>query len=82
MDLSTVFDAGYYAGINPDLSAAGLTNSDQLLNHFKEYGVNEGRSFSPYIDLNSYNIANPDLAAAGLTNGDQLLGSLAKSWHQ
>ena len=73
MDLSTIFDAGYYAGVNPDLSAAGLTNSDQLLNHFQQYGVKEGRSFSPYIDLNYYNSANPDLAATGLTNGDQLL---------
>ncbi len=78
-ELSKVFDAGYYSMINPDLPAAGLVNTDQLFNHFVQFGASEGRSFSPYVDLNFYKNANPDLAAAGLTTARQLLDHLITS---
>ncbi len=75
-ELSKVFDAGYYSKINPDLQAAGLVNPEQLLSQFRQFGVNEGRSFSPYVDLDFYAAVNPDLAAIGLKNPKELLDHL------
>jgi Bacterial toxin 44 len=74
--LSKLFDPGYYAKMNPDLSAAGLVNSEQLFNHFIQFGINEKRSFSPYVDLDFYAAVNPNLAAIGLSNPKQLLDHL------
>ncbi|GEM_PF-6139619 len=76
MELSAIFDAGYYSRLYPDLSASGLTTGEQLLGHFNQFGVSEGRSFSPYVDLNFYASANADLGAAGLTTDRQLLDHL------
>ncbi|HIK08881.1 MAG TPA: hypothetical protein IGS52_01210 [Oscillatoriaceae cyanobacterium M33_DOE_052] len=76
MEISQVFDANYYAGLYPDLGAAGFSTPEQLLNHFAAYGVDEGRSFSPYVDLNYYQEFNPDLTAAGLTTYRDLLSHL------
>lgn len=75
-ELSKVFDAGYYAKMNPDLQAAGLVSPEQLLNQFRQFGVNEKRSFSPYVDLDFYAAVNPNLAAIGLRNPKQLLDHL------
>lgn len=75
-ELSKVFDTGYYSKMNPDLQAAGLVNPEQLLNQFRQFGVNEGRSFSPYVDLDFYAAVNPDLAAIGLKNPKELLDHL------
>ncbi|MFB2971393.1 polymorphic toxin type 44 domain-containing protein [Aerosakkonema sp. BLCC-F183] len=75
-ELSKAFDAGYYSMTNPDLTAAGLVNPEQLFNHFFQFGTKEGRSFSPYVDLNFYGGANPDLAAGGVTTPKQLLDHL------
>jgi Bacterial toxin 44 len=74
--LSKLFDPGYYAKMNPDLSAAGLVNSEQLFNQFIQFGINEKRSFSPYVDLDFYAAVNPNLAAIGLSNPKQLLDHL------
>ncbi|MBN3907588.1 MAG: hypothetical protein HWQ35_13820 [Nostoc sp. NMS1] len=63
-----LFRANFYRTANPDLGAGGLTTDTQLLSHFQNYGLNEGRSFSPFVNLNFYRSSNPDLAAAGLTN--------------
>ncbi|MEG3844627.1 polymorphic toxin type 44 domain-containing protein [Microcoleus sp. herbarium14] len=75
-ELSKVFDTGYYSKMNPDLQAAGLVNPEQLLNQFRQFGVNEGRSFSPYVDLDFYAAVNPDLVAIGLKNPKELLDHL------
>jgi len=75
-ELSKVFDAGYYSRMNPDLQAAGLVNSEQLFNQFLQFGVNEKRSFSPYVDLDFYAAKNPELATIGLRNPKQLLDHL------
>lgn len=72
-----LFDPGFYAQANPDLMSAGLTSPDQLTTHFFGAGLNEGRAFSPFVDLNTYRTANPDLAAAGLTTNAQLYSHLA-----
>jgi len=72
----SLFNASYYAARNPDLVAAGLTTSAQLTSHFLNYGLNEGRTFSPYVDLKFYSSSNPGLAAAGLTTNQQLFNHL------
>jgi|GEM_PF-1432034 len=74
--LSNLFDANFYRAANPDLSAVGLTTDAQVLSHFQNYGLKEGRAFSPFVDLNLYRASNPDLAAAGLTTNSQLLQHL------
>ncbi len=72
----SLFNASYYAARNPDLVASGLTTSAQLTSHFLNYGLNEGRTFSPYVDLKFYSSSNPGLAAAGLTTNQQLFNHL------
>lgn len=59
------FDVNYYLGNYPDLVAAGIT-AGQALNHYFEYGINEGRSFDPVInasqfDAETYAEKNPDV---------------------
>ncbi len=71
-----LFDANFYRAANSDVIAAGLTTDAQVLSHFQNYGLKEGRAFSPFVDLNLYKSSNPDLAAAGLTTNSQLLDHL------
>ncbi len=63
---STLFDANFYRTANPDLAAGGLTTDAQLFSHFQNYGLSQGRAFSPLVDLNFYRASNPDLG--GLNN--------------
>ncbi|PSF31062.1 hypothetical protein C7H19_23335 [Aphanothece hegewaldii CCALA 016] len=58
-----LFDAQYYARYNPDLAKAGLVTEAQLRWHFETHGIDEGRSFSPFLYLVYYRQANPDLAS-------------------
>jgi len=74
-----LFNPSYYAAHNPDLAAAGITTDAQLTSHFLNNGLNEGRGFSPYIDLKFYSSSNPDLAAAGFTTNQQLFNHLETS---
>ncbi|MCL1468213.1 M10 family metallopeptidase C-terminal domain-containing protein [Argonema galeatum] len=73
-----LFDVNFYRDNNPDLEdpTNGLrenptdpppTNRDYL-EHFLNFGINDGRKFTPYFDINSYRESNPDLDVAGLTN--------------
>lgn len=72
--VSPVFiDLSYYASVNPDLAAAGLTTEEQLLEHLQTFGVLEGREFSPLVDLEYYRNSYSDLAS--LSN-EQLLEHL------
>ena len=64
-----IFDANYYRSLNPDL--AGMSD-EAARQHLMTYGLDEGRDFSPYVDLDIYRESNPDLAAAGLTTNRQL----------
>ena len=66
---NNLFDANFYRTANPDLASL---NDAQLSEHFMNFGLNEGRSFSPFVDLKFYGDRNPDLAAAGLTTNKQL----------
>ncbi|MEH2069557.1 MAG: hypothetical protein V7K47_15570 [Nostoc sp.] len=57
LSLSNVFDAIFYRAANPDLSSF---NNAQALSHFQTYNLNEGRLFSPLINLGFYRASNPD----------------------
>lgn len=66
-----LLDVNYYRTVNPDLAAAGLTTDIQLVDHFVKFGANEGRSFSPFVNLDFYRSSNPDLTAGGIANNLQ-----------
>ena len=70
LNIGNVFDANFYRAANHDL--AGL-NDAQALSHFQAYGLNEGRSFSPFVDLSFYRASYSDLANF---NNSQLLDHL------
>ncbi len=71
-----LFDASYYLAVNPDLAAVGIATPDRLYRHFQTSGLDEGRAFSPFVNLNYYREQNPDLAFAGLTSNSQVLKHL------
>lgn len=73
LNISNVFDANFYLAANRDLASL---NNAQALSHFQTYGLNEGRSFSPLINLGFYRASNPDLANL---NSSQLLTHLENS---
>lgn len=53
-----LFDAKFYRAANSDL----VNMSDaQAQAHFQTYGLNEGRQFSPFANLNFYRSSNSDL---------------------
>ena len=54
-----LFDANFYRAANADL--ASLDNA-QALSHFQNYGLSEGRAFSPFVNLNFYRSSNADVA--------------------
>ena len=58
-----VFDAAWYAGHYSDLKDAYGLNEQALWDHFRTYGMEEGRQASPYFDVMYYMGTNPDLAA-------------------
>ncbi|MCL1469381.1 DUF4394 domain-containing protein [Argonema antarcticum] len=66
-----LFDVNYYRGTNPDLRTAGLTTDTQLVDHFLRFGINDGRPFSPFVNLDFYRAGNPDLAAGGVNSNLQ-----------
>jgi hypothetical protein len=72
------FDANAYSNYYPDLQNAFHGNADQLKQHYKEYGINEGRtpcgSTFPTCNFNTGNYSSyyPDLQNAFHGNTDQL----------
>lgn len=59
-----VFDATYYYNANPDVAAAMGNNSNALLSHYINFGINEGRSASAEFNAQAYKDRYPDLQAA------------------
>lgn len=59
-----IFDATYYANSYPDLKAAFGTNATKLLNHFKTYGMKEGRQAISTFNVKVYKENNADLRNA------------------
>lgn len=63
-DYSLVFDAAYYANRYPDLRAAFGTDAAKLLNHFKQYGMREGRQAKSTFNVTVYKARYSDLQEA------------------
>lgn len=61
-DYSLIFDAKYYAENNLDIKEAVGDDEKELLNHFLEYGMKEGRVGIKNFDVTYYKENNPDLA--------------------
>ncbi|MBW4668621.1 MAG: pre-peptidase C-terminal domain-containing protein [Cyanomargarita calcarea GSE-NOS-MK-12-04C] len=55
-----LFDANYYRAANSDLRGYSDT---EALSHFQNLGLDEGRSFSPFVDLSFYRSSNSDLTS-------------------
>lgn len=64
MNYGLVFDAEYYANKYADLKATFGTNTTALLNHFKNYGMKEGRKAISTFDVKMYKTYNADLQKA------------------
>jgi serralysin len=58
--LEDIFDPNYYRQQNPDL---GNISNQQALQHFRIYGLQEGREFSPFFDLAFFEANNPSLSS-------------------
>ncbi len=58
-----MFDAEYYAKMNPDVVALVGTDESVLYKHFVQYGKSEGRNATPLFDVRAYKSAYPDLEA-------------------
>ncbi|MBE9040379.1 hypothetical protein IQ235_06180 [Oscillatoriales cyanobacterium LEGE 11467] len=71
---NNLLDLDYYRQVNPDL--ANFTD-EQATQHFFDFGLREGRDFSPIVDLDLYRAANPDLAAVGFTENRQFFDHLS-----
>ncbi|MCT7960979.1 pre-peptidase C-terminal domain-containing protein [Laspinema sp. D1] len=69
-----LLDPDFYRAANQDLR--GL-NNQQALEHLVNFGLNEGRVFSPAVDLDFYRRSNPGLGAVGLTTRRQLYDHLS-----
>ncbi|MDC7279571.1 MULTISPECIES: hypothetical protein [Pseudobutyrivibrio] len=62
--LKVLFDAGYYAYINPDLYAKYGNDENALFNHFITTGIWEGRQGNQDFNVDAYASAYSDLKAA------------------
>ncbi len=62
--IEDVFDERYYADKYPDLKAAYGYDRAALLEHFKKFGLSEGREMNEMIDIVKYREKYADLQAA------------------
>ena len=63
-DYSLIFETVYYYNNNPDLQASIGNGGQDLLEHFDNYGMAEGRRGSSNFDVKTYRDNNKDLEAA------------------
>lgn len=68
--LKDVFDAKYYTVTYKDVSEAFGTDEEALYNHFRTYGLTEGRVMNELINVQKYREAYPDLNEAFGDNWD------------
>jgi N-acetylmuramoyl-L-alanine amidase len=61
IDYSEVYDYSYYLEKNPDVAEAFSGNDYEVLKHFVDYGMSEGREASPQFELASYKNRYVDL---------------------
>ncbi|AFZ03544.1 CAP domain-containing protein [Calothrix sp. PCC 6303] len=66
-----LFDANFYRSANSDLRNYSDVDARR---HFQDYGLDEGRSFSPFVDLGFYRASNPEL---GLSTNQQAFENLS-----
>lgn len=64
VDMSPVFNAAYYANRYADLKAVYGTNAAQLFEHFKAYGMKEGRQAIDTFNVVTYKARYADLQKA------------------
>ena len=62
--LKDIFNAEYYADSYADLKASFGYDEEALWNHFKKYGLKEGRCMSPVLDVVTYRGQYADLEEA------------------
>ncbi|MHC1685355.1 MAG: C40 family peptidase [Clostridiaceae bacterium] len=60
----TIFNAQFYSNKYPDLKKAFGNDYAKLYNHWRNIGINEGRSCSELLDVTYYLKKNPDLVKA------------------
>lgn len=63
-DYSAVFDAAYYAAVNPDVAAAYGSDATALFDHFINHGMVEGRQGNAEFNVHVYKERYADLCAA------------------
>ncbi len=68
-----LFDPQFYRANFSDLQSLDDTQVEQ---HLLDFGLDEGRKFSPIVDLDVYRANNRDLESAGLTSNRQLFEHL------
>lgn len=68
-----VFSPEFYGQKYPDLAAHGLTTPEQLTQHWKEFGIREGRQGSPEFNSAQYLDGYPDLRKNGVQTPEQAL---------
>lgn len=66
-----VFDSKYYADKHKDIKAAFGYDEQELVNHFINYGIKEGRASSPTFNVKYYITAHSDIKAAFGSNNYQ-----------
>ncbi len=62
--LRMIFSAKYYADYNLDVREKYGYDEEELYNHYMNFGIKEGRSISPILELHAYKAGNADLRAA------------------
>ncbi|MDY6939252.1 MAG: hypothetical protein SWY16_16500 [Cyanobacteriota bacterium] len=73
--MTHLLDLDYYRRVNSDLANF---SDEQATQHFFDFGLREGRDFSPVVDLDLYKAANPDLVAVGFTENRQFFDHLSR----
>ena len=75
--LYELFDCEYYDRTHPDLRRHGITSDMQILSHFIQYGIREGRRFrlcnNLTFDTQFYLNTYPDLRTVGIATPKQAL---------
>lgn len=72
VDYSPIFDAEYYLNKYTDLKKAYGTDGKKALNHFLNYGMNEGRQGNEQFDVYCYRARYTDLQKAYGTDWKKL----------
>ena len=63
-NLGELFDAQFYASKYPEVVSIVGNDEKALFNHFVQYGLNEGKTCSPYLNVSQYRENYPDVAQA------------------